>query len=55
MSKRLVLSALANLMDFRLLMARHPDLARDHRRRSQAARARQQIVQNNKKNGEQHA
>ena len=38
-SKLLVL----DLVDFRVLMARHPDLAADHRRRSQAARAGKQI------------
>ena len=39
LSKLLVL----DLVDFRLLMARHPDLGRDHRCRGQAARARKQI------------
>jgi voltage-gated potassium channel len=42
MSKRLVLSALADRVDFRLLMARHPDLAEtidaEARRRAQENR-----------------
>ena len=41
LSKLLVL----DLVDFRLLMARHPDLAADHRRRGQTARAGKQIMQ----------
>ena len=32
-----------DLVDFRLLMARHPELGRDHRCRSQAARAGKQV------------
>jgi hypothetical protein len=38
MSRRLVLSALADRVDFRLLMARHPDLDAEARRRAQENR-----------------
>jgi voltage-gated potassium channel len=43
------------LVDFRLLMARHPDLAETIDAEAQRRCAREQIDKTSKKNGEQHA